>query len=49
MTKGIKIPSLQDLERILYDKFAEEVEDVLIHQHDDEDIDDAIINGLDND
>lgn len=49
MTKDIKIPSFQDLERILHDKIAEEVEDALIHQHDDEDIDDAIINGLDDD
>lgn len=49
MTKDIKTPSLQDLEKIFYNKLAQKAEDALIHQHDDEDVDDAIINGLDDD
>jgi hypothetical protein len=48
MTADIKIPSFQDLEKILHDKLVEKAEDELLaHQHDDEDLDDAIINGLD--
>ena len=49
MAKEIKIPNFQDLDKILYDKIVEEAEDSLIHQHDDEDVDDAIINELDED
>lgn len=49
MAKDIKFPDYSDLAKILHDKMIEEAEDALIHQHDDEDIDDAIINGLDDD
>ena len=47
--KDIKITNLQDLDKILHDKIVVEVEDALIHQHDDEDVSDAIINGLGDD
>ena len=47
MTKDIKLPDYSDLAKILHDRIVEEAENELIHQHDDEDIDDAIINGLD--
>ncbi len=49
MTKDIKIPNFEDLDKILYNKIVEEAEYVIIHQHDDEDVDEAIINGLDED
>ena len=45
MTQDIKIPTLQDLEKILHDKLVEEAEEAVAHQHDDE----AIINRLDED
>ncbi len=49
MTKDIKIPDFKDLDKIMHDKIIEEIGNALIHQHDDEDVDDAIINGLDDD
>jgi hypothetical protein len=49
MAKEIKIPDFRDLDKILHDKIIDEAEETLAHQHDDEDIGDAIINGLDND
>ena len=49
MAQDIKIPDFKDLEKILHHKIVEKAEDQLAHQHDDEDIDDAIINGLDDD
>jgi hypothetical protein len=49
MVKDIKLHDYSNLAKILHDKMVEEAEDALIHQHDDEDIDDAIINGLDDD
>ena len=49
MAKDIKLPDYSDLAKMLHDKIVEEAEDALIHQHADEDIDDAIINELDND
>ena len=49
MAKDIKLPDYSDLAKILHDKMVKEAEDALVHQHDDEDIDDAIINGLDDD
>jgi hypothetical protein len=48
MTADIKIPVFKDLEKILHDKLVEKAEDeLLVHRHDDEDVDDTIINGLD--
>jgi hypothetical protein len=49
MAKDIKLPDYSDLAKILHEKMVEEAEYALIHQHDDEDIDDAVINGLDDD
>ncbi len=50
MTQDIKIPEFKDLEKILHDKLVEKAEDELLaHRHDDVDLDDAIINGLDDD
>ena len=48
MTQDIQIPNFKDLDKILHDKIVDGAEDAA-HQHDDEDIDDAIINGLDDD
>ncbi len=47
--KDIKLPDFKDLDKIFYDKLVEKAEDEFAHQHDDEDIDEAIINGLDDD
>ena len=49
MAKDIKFPNYKDLEKILHDKIVEEATDTLIHQHDNEGFDEAIINGLDDD
>jgi hypothetical protein len=49
MAKEIKIPDFRDLDKMLRDKMIDEAEETLAHQHDDEDVDDAIINGLDDD
>ena len=46
MTQDIKIPNFQDLDKILHDKLVEKAIDELAYQHDDEDVEDAIINGL---
>ncbi len=48
MVKNITIPSFKDLDKILHNKLVEKAEDELAHQHDNEDVEDAIINGLDN-
>ena len=42
MTQDIKIPNFQDLDKILHDKLVEKAIDELAHQHDDEDVEDAI-------
>lgn len=49
MTKDITTPTVQDLEKILHDKLVDEAEEAVAHQYDDEDIEEAIINGLDDD
>jgi hypothetical protein len=49
MVPDIRIPSFKDLDKILHDKLVEKVIDELAHRHDDEDVEDAIINGLDED
>jgi len=49
MVRDIKIAAFKDLDKILQDKLVEKAENVLAHQHDNEDIDEAIINGLDDD
>ena len=49
MAKDIKLHDYSNLAKILHNKMVEEAEDAVIHQHDGEDIDDAIINGLDDD
>ena len=46
MIQDIKIPDFKDLDKILHDKLVEKAIDELANQHDDEDIDNAIINGL---
>jgi hypothetical protein len=46
IAQDIKIPDFKDLDKILHDKLVEKAEDELAHQHDDQDVDDAIINGL---
>jgi len=47
MKQDIKIPDFKDLDKILHDKIVDKAEDALVHQHDDEDVDETIINGLD--
>ncbi len=47
--KDIKIPSFQDLDKILHDKRVEETVESLSSSTDDEDIDEAIFNGLEDD
>jgi hypothetical protein len=47
MLQDIKILSFKDLAKILHYKLVEKAEDELTHQHDDEDVEDAIMNGLD--
>lgn len=49
MIQDIKIPNFKDLDKILYDKLVEKAESELAHQHGDENVYDAIINGLDDD
>lgn len=49
MAKDIKIPDFKDLDKILHNKIVEKAEDALAHQHDDEDVNESIINGLDDD
>lgn len=49
MVQDIQIPDFKDLDKILHNKLVEKVEDEIAHQHDDEDINEAIINGLDDD
>lgn len=47
--KNINIPNFKDLYKVLHDKMVDEVKEALAHQHAYEDINDAIINGLDDD
>lgn len=50
MAQDIKIPYFKDLDKMLQDKLVEKaIDELLAHRHDDEDIDDAIINGLEAD
>ena len=42
MAQDIKIPNFKDLDKILHEKLVEKAEEALVHQHDDEDIEDAI-------
>ena len=49
MIKTIKTPSLQDLDKILHGQMVDEAEEAVAHRHDDEGVDEAIINGLDDD
>lgn len=49
MKQDHKIENDEISERDIYDKVIKEAEESLIRQRQDEDIDDAIINGLDDD